>query len=259
MWREWFLIKSTQILIEVRSLVTSRESKARFSTASLQPIESDWPRGVFMNYEKIRLPAYHHAIQLLFSQKPVNDGMQDLDVFVRNLVPHPIWDELREINYADELSELTERVRTEISSHPENTSILFFCLSDLGDQMSLMFLRQTREPENDRDWGAYDDSVWSDVPSKALKQMHELAELKLSNGKGGHTNSDVYWIIEACFALAFVGLSVGEIMRKLPISALLGKDAIRRVAVFFGEGDDFFLGEISMQGFKYYKAPDFAL
>ncbi len=209
-----------------------------------------------MSFNKITIPAYHHAIRLMFSYKSVSDGMQELDKVVTKLAPHPIWDKVRKIRFDDELPKLTKWVRREVSSHQKNISILFFCLSDMGDVMTLEFLQQTREPKSENDWEAFDERFWSDAPSGVLKQMYQLAESELSNGKGGYTNSNVRWIIETCYPLAYAGLTIGEIMQKLPIHVLLGKDTKRRIAVFFGEGDDFFFGEITEQGFKYYGVPN---
>ena len=65
-------------------------------------------------------------------RKPVKDGMDELDAAVRNLIPNPIWDKLRRIGYDDELPQLEEWIGKEMSSHQDNVSILFFCLSDMG-------------------------------------------------------------------------------------------------------------------------------
>lgn len=200
---------------------------------------------------------YDRAIRIMFSEKPVAEGMQDLDAFVRELVPHPIWGKLQTIRYEDEIPRLMEWVREEIDSHQNDVPILFFCLSDMGDQMSLILLRQIRRAKNDRDWGAYSNDIYSDAPSKVLEQMYELAEVGLSDGNEGYTNKEARWIIETCYPLAYAGLVIGEIMRKLPKESLLGHDSRRRVAVFFGEGDDFFFGEITESGFEYYEVPEF--
>jgi hypothetical protein len=204
------------------------------------------------------MQAYKQAVRLMFSQKSVAEGMCELDAFVRNLVPHPIWDKLRQFSFEEEFTELTEWVRGKVTSEPEGIAILFFCLSDLGDSMSLIFMQQ-REPEGDSDWSAYDSSNSSNVPSHVLSRLHELAERELSDTKGGYTDPEVHWIVETCYPLVYSGLSVCEIMRSLPSSILLGKDARRRVAVFFGEGDDFLLGEVTRSGFSLYEVPGFAL
>ncbi|GIK43112.1 MAG: hypothetical protein BroJett011_69450 [Chloroflexota bacterium] len=210
-----------------------------------------------MSFNEITTPVYYRSIQLMFSQKPINDGMNELNEVVRNLIPHPIWDKLRRINYDGELPQLKEWIGKEISSHQYDVSILLFSLSDLGDVISLYFLRQEREPNGESDWGAYDDNFFSVIPSKVLEQMYELAEAELSDGRGGYTNYDVRWIVETCYPLAYAGLIIGEIIQTLPVNILLGKDVMRRVAIFFAEGDDFFFGEITGQGFKYYTIPDF--
>jgi hypothetical protein len=53
---------------------------------------------------------------------------------------------------------------------------------------------------------------------------------------------------------------VGVAMKQLSSEMLLGCDARRRVAVFFAEGDDFLLGEVSSEGFHFFSPPNkFAL
>ena len=211
-----------------------------------------------MSFNDSTTPIYHDAIRLMFSRKSVGDGMNELDAVVRHLVPHPIWSKLRQLGYDDELPQLAEWVERELSSQQEQVAILFFCLSDMGDSMSLILLRQEREPTAENDWEAYGEGLTSAVPSRILGQMYELAEAEISDGRGGYSNHDVRWVVETCYPLAYAGLAIAQIMHKLPADTLLGKDAKRKVAVFFGEGDEFFLGEITRQGFKYFAVPSFA-
>jgi hypothetical protein len=210
-----------------------------------------------MTISEITNSAYYHAIRIMFSEKSPTEGMRDLDSFVRKLILHPIWEKIQSIRFQDELPILLEWAEITLQSHPGNFPILYFCLSDMGDIMSLIFLQQIREVQSQRDWEAYSNKVYSDAPSHVLQQMYDIAETELSDGKGGYTNSEVRWIVETCCPLAYAGSVVGEIMKRVPRNVLLGGDSTRRVAVFFGEGDDFFFGEVTNSGFKYYEAPDF--
>ncbi len=210
-----------------------------------------------MSFNENTLPTYYQAIKLMFSNQAVSEGMKTLDTVVRGIVPHPIWNKLRQIDFEQEILSLEEWIGKEVAQHPDQIAILFFCLSDLGDAMTLHFLRQKRAPAGDSDWEAYDDSLSVDVPSVVLTQMAELVEAELTDEQGNYTNEDAGWIVETCYPLAYSGLVAGKIMQRLPASTLLGNDTTRKVAVFFGEGDDFLLGEISPQGFTYYPVPDF--
>lgn len=210
-----------------------------------------------MSFNENTLPAYYQAIKLMFSNKPVSQGMKELDALARSLVPHPVWNRLQKIDFEQEIPRLEEWMDKAVAQHPDNIAILFFNLSDLGDALTLHFLRQKREPAGDNDWEAYDAGLSADVPSTVLTRMAELVEAELTDEQGDYTNEDAGWIVETCYPLAYSGLVVGKIMQRLSASTLLGNDVARKVAVFFGEGDDFLLGEISPQGFTYYPVPDF--
>ena len=203
--------------------------------------------------------AYLRALQIMFSEKSVATGMCELDAYVRELIPHPFWNILTAIEFDSELQQIVDWLKNELESHLESEdriSILFFCLTDMGDALSLNGLKQNRVPNNDRDWGAYDHQYWSDAPSKVLQQFYDLAERELSDAKGGYTEHDVRWIVETCYPLVYSGLLIAEVMRRLPIKLLIGRDEKRRIAIFFGEGDDFFFGEITESGFKQYDLPN---
>jgi hypothetical protein len=210
-----------------------------------------------MTFNEITIQAYYQAIKLMFTNKPVTEGMKELDRLVRSLAPHPIWDKLQKIDFESELPTIREFTANETARHPEGVAVLLFRLSDLGDQMQLVFLCQEREPTGDSDWEAYDDSRYADVASIVLEQMAGLAETELTDSQGSYTNQDAGWILETCYPLAYSGLAVGRILHSLPAQALLGSDESRKVAVFFGEGDDFIFGEITPQGFRYNPIPDF--
>lgn len=212
-----------------------------------------------MPINEITIQAYYQAIQLMFSNRPVKDGMQALDRAVRSLAPHPIWDRLRQIDYESELAGLQEWIEKEVGQYAENAAVLFFCLSDLGDRMTLHFLRQNREPEGENDWDAYDDRRTAEVPSPVLAQMAALAEAGLLDDNGDYTDPDAGWIVETCYPLAYAGLALAQVMHSLPPAALLSGAEKRKVAVFFGEGDDFLLGEITAQGFAYASLPSFVV
>jgi hypothetical protein len=201
--------------------------------------------------------AYYRAIRIMFSKKSPAEGLKDLDLFVRKLIPHPAWDKIQTIPFNNELPQLMEWVKNGLQAYQENFPILFFCISDMGDVVSLFFLQQTREIQKGLgfDWDAYSENFYADAPSKVLKQMYQIAEVERSNkNKSSH---DVGWIVETCYPLVYAGLVVSEIMRKLPIEIVLGKHPKRQVAVFFGEGDDFMFGEITKSGFKNCEIPSF--
>jgi len=212
-----------------------------------------------MPINEITLQPYYQAIQRMSSNRPVKDGMQALDRTARSLAPHPIWDKLRQIDYESELPGLQDWIGKEVSQYTESTAVLFFCSSDLGDRMTLHFLRQEREPDGESDWDAYASSRSIEVPSPVLAQMAALAEAGLLDDNGDYTDPDVGWIVETCYPLAYAGLALAQVIHSLPPAALLGGAEKRKVAVFFGEGDDFFLGEITVQGFAYAALPSFVV
>ncbi len=211
-----------------------------------------------MSFNDITKPVYFQAIRLMFSSEPMSQGMGALDEFVRTAAPHPIWDKLREIRFEQELPDLTEWVRKGLAAHEEHVSILYFSLSDMGDDIELVFLSPKDKSRPDAEDAPLAESSWPDAPCQVLKQIYELTESELSDGKGDYTDDNVRWIIETCYPLTYAGLAVNQVMRNLPPEVLIGKDTRRRVAVYFAEGDDFDLGEITRQGFSYCEIPDFA-
>lgn len=198
---------------------------------------------------------YQRAIKTMFSQRPINEEMRELIKFASQQIVHPIWDKYLAFDFNQEVDSLRNRIHDELQTHSTSAAILFFCLADMGDEMSLIFLKKECEPKDDGDWGAYNHRVWSDIPSAMLTSMYMVAEADLPDGVGGYTNSDVRWIIETCFPLAYAGLCVGHALRSLSPSTLLGSDSHRRVAVFFGEGEEVFLGRIDSEGFRYDPIP----
>ena len=216
-----------------------------------------------MTFNETTIPVYYQAVKLMFSGRPVGEGMLALERSAREMAPHPVWDRLRRVDYAGAQAALTTWIDYAVASRPADVAILFFCLSDLGDQMTLFFMRQLHEPagtegSGDDFWGAFDDSRYADVPAPVLTQMAEIIEAELAVGNdGAYTNPEAGWIAETCYPLAYAGLAVAQALQAIPVKTLLGSDARRRVAVFFGEGDDFLLGEISEAGFHYHPVPAF--
>ena len=100
-----------------------------------------------MSFNEITIPAYYLAVKLMFSNKPVKEGMNELGRLARQLVPHPVWDKLGAIDFAGEQAGLQAWISQEIAGHPQDVSILSFCLSDLGDELTLYFLRQAPNPK----------------------------------------------------------------------------------------------------------------
>lgn len=207
--------------------------------------------------DDITLAVYKQAIHIMFSRQTPIEGIRELSAIARRAIPHPIWNKLNRLRLTHDLTTLTIWVQARVSSYRQNAPILFFSLSDMGDALSLIFLKKMREPNGDNDWAAYDRDVFHLAPSKILKRMYQLGETELADGNGSYTHHDVRWIIEACYPLVYVGLTIGSIMRTLPSEALLGVDASRRIAIFFAEGDDFFFGEITRSGFRQYNVPEF--
>jgi hypothetical protein len=210
-----------------------------------------------MSFNEITIQLYYQAVRLMFSDKAIKDGMRALDQTARSLVPHPVWDQLKQIDFEREQPGLQAWVEKQVAQHADGIAVLLFRLADLGDRMDLQLLRQTRPPADDSDWQAYDASLAFEIPSQVLEKMAEIAEAELTDDKGEYTNEDAGWIVETCYPLAYAGLAVGKLVQSLPPKTLLGSDARRRVAVFFAEGDDFILGEVTPQGFQYSPIPAF--
>jgi hypothetical protein len=122
----------------------------------------------------------------------------------------------------------------------------------MGDGVSLCLLKQQREPKDDHDWAAYEHFTTIDVPDALLEPLGKLAGRSLSDPGGSDTTR---WIAQVCVPLAWSGLIVSNALKELPVRIALGDDVRRHVAVFFGEGDDFFLGTISPDGFTHAGPP----
>jgi hypothetical protein len=210
-----------------------------------------------MSINEITIQAYYQAVKLMFSGTPITAGMRELSAQARGLAPHPIWEKLQRIDYDRHLPGLQEWAAAEIARQPEAISILFFRIADLAEKMDLVFLRSLRQPTGDGDWDAYQSVHTVEVPVPPLVQMYELAEADLTDEQGGYIHEDVGWIVETCYPLAYCGLLVGQLMRSLPLEALLGRDEQRLAAVFFANGDDFILGQVTRAGFQYRPLPDF--
>jgi hypothetical protein len=130
--------------------------------------------------------------------------------------------------------------------------LVWFSLSDLGDEVSLCLLRQRRLPQDDHDWDAYDRIATSDAPPTVLRPVNDLIDTTSADTE---PSEGTRWILQTCVPLAWSGLMVGAAMKQLSSEVLLGSDARRRVAVFFAEGDDFLLGEVSTEGFHFFSPP----
>ncbi|MFM8322032.1 MAG: hypothetical protein ACKOC5_14055 [Chloroflexota bacterium] len=210
-----------------------------------------------MSFNEITIQAYYQAVKLMYSGSPVAQGMLELDRLARALAPHSVWDRLRQVDFAAELPALQSWAAAEIARRPQDVAVLHWRLADLGEAMWLAFLRPLRPPAGDDDWQAYDHSQAAPAPSSVLAQMAGLAESELTNAQGEYTHPDVGWIVETCYPLAYAGLTAARIAQDLPPQALLGDDPARAIAVFFNEGDEFILGRVDRQGFRYHPLPDF--
>lgn len=208
--------------------------------------------------DETTLAVYKQAIRIMFSQQTPTDGLHELSAIARKLTLHPVWDKLDGLRLANEASILMNWIPAKVSSYKQNASILFFSLSDIGDTLSLIFLQKQRETETNDDWAAYAGNVFYVAPSKVLKRMYRLGKTELADGKGGYILNDARWVIETCYPLVYVGLTISSILRSTPSKSLLGVDTSRQVAIFFAEGDDFLFGEITETGFQQYNIPEFA-
>jgi hypothetical protein len=197
--------------------------------------------------------AYCDAIRMMFSGKPVAVGMKQYCEYLQTILPHPIWEEIKDLPFNEEVQRLNHRLSAVFTTEPpsQNVKLFYFGLSDLGDNMYLSGI----ENYNIREDGTIDpDKIVEDWPrdynskSEILTQMHKIVE---------KTEEEVHWIGEACLPLVFIGLSVSYIFCTLPSNLLLQGGTPRQVAVCFDEGDLFLLGEIQQNGWHYLPEPTF--
>ena len=196
--------------------------------------------------------AYVKTITTMFSGVAVDEGMADLAASLPTGVPDDLRASLERIGTASRPDGLAEWLSDQLAPHRSGVAVLWLSLSDMGDEISLCLLREKRVPRDAHDWNAYEHISAVDLPGEIAEPLVEFANHARARSESSETER---WIVETCVPLAWAGLMIGAAMKQLSPVTLLGDDSRRRVAVFFGEGDDFFLGEIDTGGFRYVEPP----
>jgi hypothetical protein len=205
-------------------------------------------------FNEITEQAYVEAVRMMFSGMSVSEGMAEYCQFLQNLIPSPIWELATELDYDESSRDLTDWFTTVLRDEPppSDAEVLYFGLSDMGNQLGLLGYREYVEDEQGPAelCGMLYCPENQDSQSKILEDIHRIAYLGVDQVLG-----DIRWIGEACLPLVYAGLSTAQMLRALPVDQLLSGRENRYVAVCFDEGDFFFLGEITRSGWQYQQVP----
>lgn len=99
----------------------------------------------------------------------VVEGLDDLAEYLETTVPQHGWASLKSAARDTRQAEFTKWLGDNLARHPSGIDVLWFSLSDTGDEIALCLLRQKRVPTHDHDWGAYEQLAAIDVPQEILR------------------------------------------------------------------------------------------
>jgi hypothetical protein len=193
----------------------------------------------------------------MFSRMRVVSGMSALSDLCQQRLPHPVWDALQSINYGSDSASTKDWLTAHLPLLPIHIDTLYFGLSDTGDSLWLSFLHIRQENSKRSSLSADASDPCYPVPLFQLENIQRVADTAVQSDSKHASERDVRWVIETCYPLVYSGLSLGAILSQLSADLLFGQDEVRRVAVCFAEGDQFFFGEVRRHGFAQYDGPQF--
>jgi hypothetical protein len=204
--------------------------------------------------DKITNQAYVEAVKMMFSGIDAATGMSQYCQFLQALLPSPVWEAIPALGYSEDFQSLVRWFSSILADEPPPSSLVvfYFGLSDMGDQMGISGFRGYTEDE-DGPAELTGTLSWPkdyDSGSRILKDIHQIAYSNVDP-----THKDKRWIGETCLPIVYAGLSVAKMIQVFSPALLLSGQEKRYVAVCFDEGEFFFLGEVTSEGWNHHNVP----
>lgn len=186
------------------------------------------------------------------SERDLATCIEKLFDYCREHCPSPAWQELRNLDFQQDVSRLTDWLRTVLTSEAPGADIeaLWFGLRSTPQERDLLYLAGS-------DYFDLQDHGWVRFPiywpanrradSPVLQQIHQALR------KAGGQVFSLGWYV---LCLGYACLAVAEACKAIDPAILLGPREKRYVAVGFDGGDFVALGWVDRNGWHVFKATE---
>ena len=179
----------------------------------------------------------------------VAEGMGRLLDHCAQRYPHPVWKEMRRLDYVD-ATEAMQGWFLERLPIPARVQVLWFALWDMTTGFDLRgSSRWSRDPD-DWEWWYHDDFYAGSHESRPLEQMHELARRVEDPDDGPDVEGGVWELMDDVLTLGYISLAAQQIMRGLDAGAFEADDELAVVSGFPDAGYGLILGRLTDTGFE---------
>jgi hypothetical protein len=186
--------------------------------------------------------AYEFVKRTVESGSGVVDGMTDLIEYCEKKKRNVVWNELRRLNFNEDVERLREWLVEVLSTEPPANEIkafwfgLFNPVLDDGRVSCCIYVSgSTRFDE--ADWACWaNDSYVPDGRYADSKVLDEIYSLTNEKGVGD--------IGEYVLCLGYACLAVKQLCETVPPELLLGSRDTRPVAIGFDSGDEILIGDV---------------